>query len=31
MCASSNGYTEIVKILVAQNGIDINAKSVSLI
>ena len=27
MLASQNGYTEIVKILVKQEGIDINAKA----
>ena len=31
MHASANGYTEIVKILLEQNGIDINAKAVYLI
>ena len=27
MCASFNGHAEIVKILVEQEGIDINAKN----
>ena len=31
MEASDKGYTEIAKILVEQNRIDINAKNVSLI
>ena len=31
MIASGNGRTEIVKILLEQNGIEINAKNVSLI
>ena len=31
MYASSKGHTEIVKILLEQNGIDINAKAVYLI
>ena len=30
MWASANGYTEIVKILVKQEGIDINAKDIYL-
>ena len=30
MLASYNGYTEIVKILVEQEGIDINAKAINL-
>ena len=30
MHASANGYTKIVKILVEQEGIDINAKNVYL-
>ena len=30
MRASDNGHTEIVKVLVEQTGIDINAKSVYL-
>ena len=31
MWASEEGHTEIVKILIEQNGIDINAKTVFLI
>ena len=30
MYASYNGHTEIVKILIEQEGIDINAKNISL-
>ena len=30
MGASQNGHTEIVKMLVKQEGIDINAKNISL-
>ena len=30
MIASENGHTEIVKLLLEQNGIDINAKDVYL-
>ena len=28
MLSSANGHTEIVKILLEQNGIDINAKNI---